>query len=105
MDPGVIWNDFKWAIAGFFGAVVASTFHRAEITSRRAFSMFVFTGFVCAHFLTGLVAKHFNVEPENMGAVGFLLGAFGGSLISAIIKTIRTADFWELLRKRFGGGQ
>lgn len=97
-------NEFKWAFAGFFGAVVASSFHRDEINSRRDFVMFVFTGFMCAHFLTGLVANHFGISPEHTGAIGFLLGAFGGSLISAVIKALRAADLWALVKQRLGGG-
>jgi hypothetical protein len=44
------------------------------------------------------------VEPSDVAGVGFLLGAFGGSLMTAINRAIKAADLWALIRQRFGGG-
>jgi hypothetical protein len=68
--------------------------------------VFILTGGVCAYYLTGWVIKIFHIEDANLGAVAFLLGTFGGSFISAILRLIQNADFWtviaDILRSRFG---
>lgn len=89
-------------MAALFGALVAIPFHE-EIKTRRGFITFVFTGVACGYFLTGLASRYFNIGPESAGGVGFLLGAFGGSMISAVIRAFREADLWGLVRARFGG--
>lgn len=97
-------HEAKWHIAGVCGAVIASFFHRDELESKRDFILFFVAGWACAYFLTGFVSQRFGIDTEDMGAVGFLLGAFGGSLISAVIKGIRSADLWGLVKQRLGGG-
>ncbi|MGL6365373.1 hypothetical protein [Aeromonas veronii] len=50
----------------------------------------------------------YNIDPGLSGGVGFLLGAFGGSLLAAGLRTIRGLDLIELVKERFsrtGGGQ
>ncbi|WP_322009245.1 hypothetical protein [Paraburkholderia sp. J12] len=93
----------EWAIAAMFGAVVALPFHD-ELKTKRGFAMFVFTGVVCGYFLTVPIMRYFHLNPDSAGGVGFLMGAFGGSMISAVLRAIRTADLWALIRARFGGG-
>lgn len=98
-------NYLKWAIAGFFGAVISARFHRDEIKDRRDYAMFLVSGVLIAHYLTGLVSTYLQFEPGTAGGVGFLLGAFGGSVMQAIVRAIRGADIWALLKARFGGGR
>ena len=97
-------HDFRWAVAGFFGALAASFFHRDELHGKRDFALFFGSGWACAYFMTGMVADYFAVNQEHMGAVGFMLGAFGGSLISAVNRSLRTIDLGEIIKQRLGGG-
>ena len=98
-------DKLDWAIAGFLGAVAAGWWHRDDLINRKAWAVFIFSGAVCAHYLTGLVSAYFGIdEPRSVAGVGFLLGTFGGSLIAAITRAIKAADLWALIRQRFGGG-
>lgn len=100
-------NDFltslKWAIAGGFGAVIVSRFHKDELAGRKDFAIFVLSGAAIAHFIGGAVVEWFDLGVNSAPAVGFLLGAFGGSIMQAIARAIKKADLWEFLRSRFGG--
>jgi len=52
-----------------------------------------------------MVSTYLGVtEPKIVAGIGFLLGAFGGSLLAAINRAIKSADLWALIRQRFGGG-
>lgn len=98
-------DKLDWAIAGLLGAVAAAWWHRDDLVNRKAWAVFIFSGAVCAHYLTGLVSAYFGIdEPRSVAGVGFLLGTFGGSLIAAITRAIKAADLWALIRQRFGGG-
>ena len=98
-------DKLDWAIAGFLGSVAAAWWHRDDLVNRKAWAVFIFSGAVCAHYLTGLVSAYFGIdEPRSVAGVGFLLGTFGGSLIAAITRAIKAADLWALIRQRFGGG-
>jgi hypothetical protein len=98
-------DKLDWAIAGLIGAVVASWWHREDLTDRKAWFIFLCTGAACAHYLTGMVSAYFGIiEPRSVAGVGFLLGTFGGSLIAAITRAIKAADLWAFIRSKFGGG-
>lgn len=98
-------DKLDWAIAGLLGSVAAAWWHREDLINRKAWAVFIFSGAVCAHYLTGLVSAYFGIdEPRSVAGVGFLLGTFGGSLIAAITRAIKAADLWALIRQRFGGG-
>jgi protein-S-isoprenylcysteine O-methyltransferase Ste14 len=91
--------------AGFIGSLVASWWHRDDLTNYKAWIIFLVTGVACAFYLTGMVSSHLSItEPSNVAGVGFLLGAFGGSLMTAINRAIKAADLWALIRSKFGGG-
>ncbi|WP_288075149.1 MFS transporter [Pseudomonas sp.] len=97
--------NIEWLIAGLIGAMVASWWHRDDLTNVRAWVIFLLTGGACAVYLTGMVSTYLGVtEPNNVAGVGFLLGAFGGSLMAAIHRAIKAADIWALIRQRLGGG-
>lgn len=95
-------DAFRLAITGFFGALVSGWFQRDDIKSKRDLAIFVVSGSVTAHFLTGLVGDYFDVSPANAGGIGFLLGAFGGVIIKAAIGTIKRADFWAFVVNKWG---
>ena len=98
-------DRIEWVIAGLIGAIVASWWHKEDLTDWRAWGKFLFTGIVCALYMTGMVSAYLNVtEPSIVAGIGFLLGTFGGSLLLAINRAIKAADLWALIRQRFGGG-
>lgn len=91
--------------AGFIGALVASWWHKADLVNWKAWAIFMVTGISCALYLTGMVSAHLGItDPSNVAGVGFLLGTFGGSLMTAINRAINAADLWSLIRSKFGGG-
>lgn len=97
-------TSLKWAIAGLFGAMIVSRFHKDELKSKTDYFVFVASGAAIAHFLTGAVTSYLAFASDSAGAVGFLLGAFGGSLMQAVVRAIKGADLWALIKARFGGG-
>lgn len=96
-------DNIGWGIAGIMGALVSLPFHD-DIKSVKARIWFVCTGALCAYFLTDLVSLYFKIDRGLAGSVGFLMGAFGGSLLAAVIRAIKAADIWQFLKNRFGGG-
>ena len=93
-------------IAGLFGVIVASWWHKDDLTDWRAWMIFLITGVSCSLYLTGMVSAYLGVtEPSIVAGIGFLLGTFGGSLLAAINRAIKAADLWALIRQRFGGGR
>lgn len=98
-------DKLEWVIAGLIGAIVASWWHKDDLTDWRAWVIFLITGVACALYLTGMISNYLGVtEPNIVAGVGFLLGTFGGSLLAAINRAIKAADLWALIRQRFGGG-
>jgi hypothetical protein len=92
-------------VAGLIGSLVASWWHRDDLVDYKAWIIFMITGVACALYLTGMVSSHLGItEPSNVAGVGFLLGTFGGSLMTAINRAIKAADLWALIRSKFGGG-
>lgn len=97
-------DGIRFGITGFFGALISGWFQREDLKNKTDFAVFVFSGAITAHFLTGLVGEYFDVSPANAGGIGFLLGAFGGRFIQVVIRTIQKADVWQLVMGRWGGG-
>ena len=98
-------DRFELLIAGLVGAVVASWWHKDDLSDWRAWMVFLVTGVACSLYLTSMVSTYLNVtEPKIVAGIGFLLGTFGGSLLAAVNRAIKAADLWALIRQRFGGG-
>ena len=97
-------SEFKWAFAGFVGALVVVRF-QSDLKTKSGIVIFVLSGSAYAHYLTGLVGDYFKIAPSSAGGIGFLLGAFGGSLTAAIMRAITSSDLVELLRKKIGGSE
>lgn len=92
----------EMGLPGLIGAVIAIPFHE-ELKTWKGRLFFVCTGGACAYFTTPLAINVYNIEPALAGGVGFLLGAFGGSLLAAGIRAVKAADLWALVKSRFGG--
>lgn len=95
-------------MAGLLGAIVSGWWHRIQLIDWRAWAVFVVTGACCSVYLTGIASGYMGVaEPRNVVGVGFLLGSFGGSTMSAVNRALLAADIWkfltDLVRSRFDG--
>lgn len=99
-----LYFHLQWAIAGFFGALVALPFQN-DLKGKRAIATFIMSGTAIGHFLTKPVCVYLSIDPGSVGGIGFLLGSFGGAIIAAVLKAIEAADLWALIRARFGGGE
>lgn len=106
----VIWNVItdiidatRWGIAGGVGAGVASRYHKDEIETRIDFIVFITSGALTAQYLTGLISGYFEISLNSAGGIGFLIGAFGGSLIQTAIHSIRSGKFLEVIKNRLFG--
>ena len=92
-------------IAGLIGSIIASWWHKGDLENWKGWAVFLMSGVACAFYLTGMVCKHLDItDAGNVAGVGFLLGAFGGSLMLAVYRAIKAADLWALIRSKFGGG-
>lgn len=100
-----LFESLKWAFAGLVGAMIVSRFHKDELNSKTDYLVFVASGAAIAHFLTSAVSDWLGFGPNSTGAIGFLLGAFGGSLMQAVVRSIKEADLWSLVKSRFGGSK
>ena len=89
------------AVAGGIGATIAVQFH-PNVSGRKPIFVFIFTGTMIAHFMTAFIAEYFKIQPSSYGAVGFMLGAFGGSLFAAITKALQSADLLEFIKSKLG---
>lgn len=99
-----LYFSLQWAVAGFFGALVALPFQR-DLKGARSVMAFVMSGLVTAQFLAKPVCVYLSIDPESSLGIAFLLGSFGGAIIAAVLKAIEAADLWALIRARFGGGE
>lgn len=98
-------TSLKWATAGLVGAMIVSRFHKEELNGRIDYLVFIASGAAIAHFLTAPVALWFKFDAGTTGGIGFLLGAFGGSAMQAVVRGIKSADLWSVIKNRFGGGE
>lgn len=90
------------ALAGLMGALVAVPFHEDLKTAKGRF-VFVGTGVTCAYFTTPLAISVYSIDPSLAGGVGFLLGAFGGSILAATLRALRGLDLVDIIKQRLTG--
>lgn len=91
----------KVIIAGFIGALIALKFQE-ELSGWGGRAWFMFTGVVCAYYGTPLAISTYSIDPGLAGGVGFLLGAFGGSLLAAGFRAIKNLDLISLVKAKIG---
>lgn len=97
-------DNIGWAIAGLMGALVAVPFHDDKSIKGRLW--FICSGIACSYFTTGFWSWKYEIPEGLTGAIGFVIGAFGGSLVATIIRKIQTADIASLIeaiKSKFGG--
>lgn len=98
-------GSIKWVIAGFVGAMVAAHYNKSEINGWSGYLIFVASGAAISYYTSGLAAYYLGLAPEMIGAVSFLLGAFGGSLLQAGINGVKNADVWQIIKSKLGVGK
>lgn len=98
-----MWDETKLVLAGLVGAIVVLPIEK-ELTTWKGKLFFLFSGVACSYFTTPLAVYKWSIIPELAGSVGFLLGAFGASLLAAGIRAVKSVDMVALIKSRFGGG-
>lgn len=99
-----ILQEFELFVAGMAGALISMPFQQ-DLKTKSAQCVFLLSGAASAHYLTPLVIEFFSVNSQSVGGVGFLLGAFGGSIVAAVTKAINSSELAEIIKHRIGGGK
>lgn len=95
-------NFLEAASAGFFGALVSIPL-TPEIKATRDRAVIVASGTLIAYYIAPLIITYLKVSSSMGSSVSFLVGVFGMSLAAAVLRAMRSADLWGLIRSRFGG--
>lgn len=87
-------------VSGFFGALLAAL--RAQNQTRTEKVLSFLTGVGFAMWLPAVVMKWFKIDddPAIRGALGFVLGYFGMSLMDALtaaMQQLRQVDFKKII--------
>ena len=98
-----IFEDLGLGVAALVGALVG-VFAQKEMSTWRQRAVFVVSGVAIGYYITPLVLDLYSIKTELTGAVGFLLGAFGGGIMAALYKAIGNLDLLEYIKSRIGGG-
>lgn len=98
-----IFEDLGLGVAALVGALVG-VFAQKEMSTWRQRAVFVVSGVAIGYYITPLVLDLYSIKTELTGAVGFLLGAFGGGIMAALYKAIGNLDLLEYIKSRLGGG-
>lgn len=97
------YDDLGLIAAALVGALVG-VFKQNEIVTWRQRVVFICTGLAIGYYITPAVVDLYFIQPKYTYAVGFLIGAFGGGIMTAVLKAIGNLDLLELLKNRIGGG-
>lgn len=98
-----MFEDLGLGVAALIGALVG-VFAQKEMSTWRQRAVFVASGVAIGYYITPLVLDLYSIKTELTGAVGFLLGAFGGGIMAALYKAIGNLDLLEYIKSRLGGG-
>ncbi|MNE32801.1 hypothetical protein D3C81_1525640 [compost metagenome] len=98
-----MFEDLGLGVAALIGALVG-VFAQKEMSTWRQRAVFVVSGVAIGYYITPLVLDLYSIKTELTGAVGFLLGAFGGGIMAALYKAIGNLDLLEYIKSRLGGG-
>lgn len=85
-------------LAGLVGGLLSMRFVDGMNCRERLFA--IISGMVLAHYLAPPIA-YLWAEGQYEETIGFLIGLFGMSICSAVFRSIRKADLWALVSKRF----
>ena len=96
-------DDLGLIAAALVGALVG-VFAQKDMVTWKQRLVFICSGLAIGYYVTPLVLDLYSIKPELTGAVGFLLGAFGGGIMAAIHKAIGNMDLFQLVKDRINGG-
>lgn len=92
-------------VAGVFGAVVSLKFLPDMHGAWERLCM-VSSGALVAGYTAPIAVAFFDMKSQGgESSVTFLIGLFGMSIAAAVIKMIRDAALWDLVKARWGGGK
>lgn len=97
------YDDLGLIAAALVGALVG-VFKQNEIVTWRQRVVFICTGLAIGYYITPVAVDVYSIKTQYTYAVGFLVGAFGGGIMTAVFKAIGNLDLLELLKNRIGGG-
>lgn len=86
-------------IAGFLGSCMSFKFV-ADLGVFGRMATFI-GGMALANIMTPPLADYFHFSEKYFGGIGLMLGVFGMGLIAAVLKLLKDADLWALVRARF----
>lgn len=98
-----MFEDLGLGVAALIGALVG-VFAQKDLSTWKQRTVFVSSGVAIGYYITPLVLDLYSIKPELTGAVGFLLGAFGGGIMAAAFKALGNLDILEMVKNRIGGG-
>lgn len=93
----------KVLIAGLVGAFIAMRLDK-QLATWHGKLFFLVSGMACAYYVTPLAMAQWKISADFSEGIGFLLGAFGSSLLTAAFATIKSLDFVALIKVTFFGG-
>lgn len=88
---------FYTALGAFFGAWL----HRKQFQKWGDRIIFYFFGVVISNLLTPMTMKYLPFSHDDVFAVGFSIGAFGGAIALATWRGIEKSDWWSLVTSRY----
>ncbi len=96
-----LWGSIQHFIAGFIGASIVSYYYRDQLKTRGDFVIFILSGAFIAQYLTMFCVYVTDINPDNAGGIGFLLGCFGGLIIQQIVSYITSGAWKEMSFKQY----
>lgn len=101
-----ILGDFQYFIAGAIGAAIVTRYHKDQLKNPADYAVFILSGAFMAHYLTQLVVLisgkfGWAIDVASAGAVGFLLGSFGGLIFQEIISYIKSGAWKEMSLRQY----
>lgn len=85
------------------GALIGVLCQREIVTWRERLCHGVI-GLGSGYYLTPIAMAYYQISPDLVGGVGFVVGVFGASIIAAVFKAIGNLDLAALVKNRIGGG-
>lgn len=96
-------EEISLLVGVIVGAVVGVWFQK-EIVTWRDRVAYALIGVACGYYLTPPAMAYFGIDASFTAGAGFVVGAFGGSILAAVFKALGNLDLLALVKNRIGGG-
>lgn len=101
-----LWGNLQYFIAGAVGATIVTRYHKDQLKNPTDYAVFILSGAFMAHYLTQLVVFIFSkfgwvFDTSHVGAIGFLLGAFGGLIFQEIVSYVKSGAWKEMSLRQY----